>query len=275
MLPDPTVAGLDETLARALTASRAPGAQAALVRRGEVVWTGSAGLADLETGTPITDDTVFCLASLGKTLVAALALRLVEERRLDLDAPISAVLGDDLPGASVVTPRMLLTHTSGYPDLYESPQVQPLFPPEEGRGGEAYDPDRVFTFAVLAAGLREPVEPGARWAYSNTGYIVLTEVLSRILGGDRAIQVAWTSFVGGDPADDVLTMDRSAVPLGRLARGYDEHPGGTFVHPYAAYQAAGVPTDLFGLPFGDGLFAGTAAGVAMFLDALFVCGTLL
>lgn len=275
MSQDPTSARLDETLVHALARSRAPGAQAALVRQGEVLWTGSAGLAELESEVPVTGSTVFCLASLGKTMVAALALRLVEDGRLDLEAPIAAVLGDDVPGATVVTARMLLTHTSGYPDLYESPELLSLFPPEDGRGGEAYDPDRAFTFATLATGLREPVEPGTRWAYSNTGYIVLTEVLSRIVGEAHGLQAAWRSLVGPRPGDDVLTMDRSAVPLDRLAHGYDERPDGTLVHPYAAYRATGIPTDLFGLPFGDGLFAGTAAGVALFLDALFVGETLL
>lgn len=259
--------GFDEALAAAVTVSRTPGAQAAVVRRGEVLWTGSAGVADLG-GRPVTDETFFCLASLGKTMVAALALHQVERGLLALDAPVSTVLGDDVPGARVVTPRMLLTHTSGYPDLYDN--LLRLFPVEEGEGGEDYDPARVFTFELLAAGLREPVAPGEAWAYSNTGYLVLTEVLSRVLGGPGGIEEAWRSLVGDQPGDDQLTLDRSAVSLDRLAHGYDELPDGTFRDPYAAYQPSGVPTDLFGLPFGDGLFAGTAAGTALFLDALFV-----
>jgi D-alanyl-D-alanine carboxypeptidase len=119
------------------------------------------------------------------------------------------------------------------------------------------------------------VAPGEAWAYSNTGYLVLTEVLSRVLGGPGGIEEAWRSMVGDVPGDDQLTLDRSAVSLDRLAHGYGEQPDGTFRDPYAAYQPSGVPTDLFGLPFGDGLFAGTAVGTALFLDALFVGGRLL
>jgi D-alanyl-D-alanine carboxypeptidase len=276
-IPDP--ADLDEALRRALSDTRAPGAQAALVRRGEVVWTGSAGVAETDARTPVTDETVFCLASLGKTIVATLALRLVEEQRLDLDAPIEVVLGDDLPGAAVVTPRMLLTHTSGFPDLYESPEVRSLMPAEDGVGGEDYDPDRPFTWEMLVRGIRTPMEPGAHWAYSNTGYLVLTHLLCRVLGGDEAITTAWRTLAGrsGGPeplSDGLLTPERSAVPLDRLAHGHVDHDG-TMVNPYAAYRPSGVPCDLFGLPFGDGLFAGTALGYALFLDALFVRRTLL
>jgi D-alanyl-D-alanine carboxypeptidase len=268
---------LDATLARVGEASATPGAQAALVRHGALEWAGSYGLAHVETRTPVHERTVFCLASVGKTLLAALTLHLVERGVLGLDATLTTLGGGDIPGASTVTPRMLLSHTAGYPDLYETTHVRSLMPPDPASSDRSsYDPNREFTWTMLVPGILEPVEPGEHWAYSNTGYIVLVEVLARVLGGAQGLEHAWTSFVHAVDGDRdamiarELTMNRSAVEVSQLAHGYEQRDDGAFVDAYAAHAPIGVPTDLFGLPFGDGLFAGAATGVAMFFDALFV-----
>lgn len=277
MSRDDVAGRLDAALGRACDASATPGAQAALVRNGAVEWRGVHGLSDVAKAVPVHDRTVFCLASLGKTLLAALTLGLVERGVLELDAPLAVVGGDDIPGSGRITLRLLLSHTAGYPDLYEVPHVQRLMPHDlrAPESGAAYDPDRAFTWEMLLPGIVEPVSPGQRWAYSNTGYIVLAEALCRALGGPSGLQAAWTSFVDGvdllgGSGPHAPIFDRSRVDLSQFAHGYEQQDDGPFVDAYAAYAPSGVPTDLFGLPFGDGLFAGTAIGVATFLDALFV-----
>lgn len=264
---------LAATFERAAEESATRGAQAALVRNGSLEWVGSYGLAEVESATEVDNRTIFCLASLGKTLLAALALHLVESGDIALDTPLEEVVGDDIPGARIVTLRMVLSHTAGYPDLYESPEIRDLMPPDPTTGEDTgYDPDRPFTWEMLRPGIREPVDPGEHWEYSNTGYIVLCEVLTRVLGGPQGFSKAWWSFAGaaGEKlTPDLLTFERSTLDISRLAHGYEQRADGSFIDAYAAHPARGVPADLFGFPFGDGLFAGTASGVALFLDALF------
>ncbi|AIY18619.1 serine hydrolase [Pimelobacter simplex] len=275
--PDELASRVDAAFRQAAAATAAPGVQAAVMRQGEVVWTGAHGLADVAAGTPVTDETMFCLASFGKLVIAAAALRQAERGLLDLDAPLRTYLGDEVPGSSVVTTRMLLTQTAGYPDIYTTPQVAPLLPyvAPGSTTPSRYDPDRPFTWSMLAPAYREPVEPGRHWAYSNAGYILLAQVLVAALGGEEAMQDACSAFIHtpvGIPTipDRAFTLRRSPDAAALLARGYDPLADGSVRDAYDGHRPRGIPTDLFGLPFGDGMFAGTALGAARFLDGLFV-----
>lgn len=163
---------------------------------------------------------------------------------------------------------MLLTHTAGYPDVYSAPETGPLF-------GDQYDPNRRWTFGTLSAGIHDPVSPRAKWEYSNTGYIVLARVLGAIT--DRPLERAFKAFVraGGLPRprdERAVTMRRSRRAFRRIAHGYSVRDGVVNDNFEGADR---IPTDLYGLPFGDGAFAGTALGAAEFLDALLVRGRLL
>src|SRR4051794_31364437 len=115
-----TAADLDRALEQGLAQTGSPGAQAAIVQNGQVVWTGAAGKAQIRRQRPVTDRTMFSYASLSKTLVASLVLDRVESGELQLDVPISTYIGNAVPGAGQVTIRMLLSHTAGYPDIYSS-----------------------------------------------------------------------------------------------------------------------------------------------------------
>ncbi|MFF4381080.1 serine hydrolase domain-containing protein [Kitasatospora sp. NPDC001547] len=271
---------LDQALERASADVGDPGVQAVLMKDGRVVWSSNRGTANLESRTPVTDRTLFYYASFGKQVIAAFALHQVEAGVLDLDTPISTYLGEEVAGSHAVTVRMLLTHTSGYPNVYADPAVAPLLPFASPGAEDRYDPDRPWSFAMLNAGIREPVEPGAREEYSNTGYLVLGRVLSRTAGGDEALERAIRRFLGraGDVkpmTEDQITLQRSERALRRFAHGYLQRDDGSLTDVFTAYGATGIPTDMYGMPFTDGLFAGTARGAAQFLDALFVRDRLL
>jgi D-alanyl-D-alanine carboxypeptidase len=154
---------------------------------------------------PVPADARFRIASITKTLVATVVLQLVAERRLQLDAPVRAVLPDAPPE---VTVRQLLDHTSGLPDHSRL---------DGFTDGLLRDRDRVWTPAELLALVGEydhDFPPGTDWSYSNTGYVLLGELVGAVTGRPWAAEVrarildplgmrhTWTG--GAEPARGVV-----------------------------------------------------------------------
>jgi D-alanyl-D-alanine carboxypeptidase len=139
------------------------------------------GVSDTARRTPMRPTDRLLQGSVGKTYVAAIALQLVHEGKLDLDARVSRYLGDApwfarLPNAADITVRQLMTHTSGLV-RYE---FQPAFTAALRR-----DPYRTWTPADRLAYVMDtkaPFAAGQGWEYSDTNYIVLGMVLERITG---------------------------------------------------------------------------------------------
>jgi CubicO group peptidase (beta-lactamase class C family) len=163
---------LDRELPGWLSRSQVPGAAVALVRDGQVAWTGGYGQADPARRVPVTPETVFQVGSISKSVTAWGVLRLVDKGLLDLDAPVQRYLTRwHLPASSFdpdeITVRRLLNHSAGlsrhgYPGL---PPDVPLLSLEES----------------LAA-LRIIAKPGAGYLYSGGGYTVLQLVIEEITG---------------------------------------------------------------------------------------------
>jgi D-alanyl-D-alanine carboxypeptidase len=145
----------------------------------------AAGLADRGAATPLAPDTPFRIASVTKTFVAAAVLKLVGRGRLDLDDPIA----DHLSRRTVrtlrrggydpdeITVRQLLRHTAGLFDYATTDAYD--------RRNER-DPAHHWTRAEqlrFAMDHGKPVaEPGERYHYSDTGYILLGEIVERVTG---------------------------------------------------------------------------------------------
>ena len=95
--------------------SGVPGLGAAVWSNGKVVWHGSAGYRDLDRKLPVTNKTVFRLASVSKLLAATAAAQLADEGKLDLDAPVASTLPWLKNAWPAITPRQLAAHTAGLP----------------------------------------------------------------------------------------------------------------------------------------------------------------
>src|SRR3546814_7987868 len=109
---------LEAAIDRALVERRIDGGVVLVARGGEVIFRREAGFADREAGIPMREDAIFLLASLTKPIVTAAIMRLVEQHRIELDAPVTDWLPDFQPTTAdgttpVITIRQLLTQTAG------------------------------------------------------------------------------------------------------------------------------------------------------------------
>jgi D-alanyl-D-alanine carboxypeptidase len=186
-----------------------PGISAAIVFPDGTTWRGTAGLADVAAGRPVTPDTAFPVASVSKTFTAGLILGLVQDGTLGLDASARSYL-PSLPIDPAITIRELLDHTSGLRDFFFGAGVDHALLSKPAR---VWDPARSFRY------LGKPYsKPGVSWHYSNTNYLVLGVV---------------AEAVGHAPVADQLRA-RFLTPLGLDHTYYQavESPRGPVVHDY-------------------------------------------
>jgi CubicO group peptidase (beta-lactamase class C family) len=147
---------IDAYVRTTMTARHVPGAAVAIVSGGQVVFQRAYGSANLETETPVTLSSVFELASVTKQFTAAAVMLLVQDGKLQLDAPITNYLRDTPPAWSGITVRELLTHTAGLPiDAIVGHDGSPLL--------------NIRTRQVFDFLSRQPLiaAPGTRFSYSD------------------------------------------------------------------------------------------------------------
>lgn len=195
-----------------------PGASVAWMGPDGAVHVRTTGFADPEAGLPMTPETRMLAASIGKSYVAAVALALEAEGQLDLDAPVSDLLGAQiwfarLPNHDNLTLRHLLTHSGGLPDHVELPAFQGLFL-SLGRDDPAPNPEDLIALILDAP----PLFPaGAGWAYSDTGYLLAGLAIGAAAGQPWA-HVVRDRFLLPLGLADTEPSDRRS--LDRLAAGF-------------------------------------------------------
>jgi N-acyl-D-amino-acid deacylase len=160
---------VDSFVQAEMTRQRIPGVAVGIVRKGTVVKSAGYGLANVEHEVKVTPATIFQSGSVGKQFTAAVVMLLVEDGKLSLDDPLTKFFADGPPQWQKITVRHLLTHTSGIPDYT----------------GGTIDYRRDYTEEELvqfAQALKLEFPPGARWNYSNTGYVLLGALVRKASG---------------------------------------------------------------------------------------------
>jgi len=238
-----------------------PGEAAAVLLPGERI-EAAAGYADPDNAVPLTPDTPFRIASVTKTFVAVAALRLVEQGRLELDAPVgplldpgtATLLTDDGYDPDRITVRMLLDHTAGLFDF---------------AGSDAYDdvntddPGHRWTRAEqlrFAVDHGDPLaEPGAEYHYDDTGYLLVGEIIERIAGQPLPAAVRDLDDFDRLGLDHTWWETLEPAPTGEPARAHQ------FAGPDFDNAVLDASADLYG---GGGMVS-TVGDVARFFAALF------
>lgn len=176
---------INNVIDKALLEKRIVGTVVVVAQDGRVVYKRAAGLADRETQKPMKQDSIFQLASMTKTIVSAAALKLIEEKKLKLDDPVTKFLPDFKPKlADGSTPTILvsqlLNHTSGlgygFAERKDGAYHQAKVSDGLDQPGLSMDENmrRLASVPLLS-------EPGTRWCYSLS-IDVLGAVLEKAAG---------------------------------------------------------------------------------------------
>jgi CubicO group peptidase (beta-lactamase class C family) len=256
MSADGDQSGLKARIGNILNRWPVAGLAVAVVRGGSLEWFCGHGVADIGSGEPVDEQTVFRIGSVTKTITAIAVMQLHERGLVDLDAPA----GDYLrayrlilasPGFGPVTLRQLLTHTAG---IRAVRTASDLLRPALGWGIPAGHP--VPTLAeYYGDGLRVDTDPGTRWAYSNHGFATLGQIVEDVTGTpfDRHIREHVFGPLGMNHSD----LFRSERVRPGLATGYQLRSRGL-----------AAVTDRENVPAGAGSAYSTTSDMARYAAAL-------
>ena len=153
---DPAIAALQRDLPKWMDQGGVPGLSVAVLRNGKTEWVGSFGVADKATARPVDEHTRFSAASLSKTVFSYAVLQLVDQGKLDLDAPLTRYVASPVandPRIERITARVALSHRTGFPNW-------------RPRGGDL----KIF------------FTPGERFSYSGEGIVYLQHAVEAIEG---------------------------------------------------------------------------------------------
>lgn len=231
---------LDRLVLDAYPSATEPGAAVLVMVDGKPVLRKGYGMADVKKGVKVTPDMIFRIASITKQFTSVGVLQLVQQGKVSLDDPITKFLPDFDNRGKTITVENLLSHTSGLPNYNEGPDyfkgmTRDLKPAE---------------IVKLVAGKPVEFEPGTRFRYSNTNYVLLGMLIEKVTGRTYAENLESSIAKPLGLADTRYSRDDALTP--RHARGYDQESSGQWVpmkpmsmtQPFAAGAIESTVDDL-------------------------------
>ena len=220
-----------------------------VARDAQVLFSKGYGSANLEWNVPNAPNTKFRLGSVTKQFTAASILLLEERGKLSVSDPVKKYLLDAPAAWDKITIFHLLTHTSGIPNFTSFPDYAKL------------EPFATTAEQVVARFRDKPLDfqPGEKWSYSNSGYVLLTYLIEKITGGSYKTFVQENIFTPLGMKDSGYDSNSAVIP--HRASGYtlvnNQLENAGFVHmsvPQGAGALYSTTEDL--LKWEQGLFGG-------------------
>ena len=226
--------GIDRLFAGWIT-QETPGCAVGVSRNHQTVFQGAYGLANLETGTPITPATIFQAASIAKQFTAMSVMLLARDGKLSVDDDVRKYIPELPEYGSRIAIRNLLTHTSGLRDFFE------MLILARGR----FEENRITQadmFDIVTRQKQLNFRPGDEFHYSNTGYALLELIVKRVSGKSLRDFAAERIFAPLGMSNTQFKDDYAAIVRGR-AQGYARR-GSEWRWSTPNYDVYG-PTNLF------------------------------
>ncbi len=159
---------IDSFIEEVMKERRIVGLQLAIVKNGEIIKTGNYGFASLQDSIPVDKNTIFTINSITKAFTGVAVMQLVEEGKMELQAPISKYL-DGLPTSwQNVTIRQLASHISGIPSLME--------------GNEKFIAEKDDEMWKKVQKMSMEFKTGERFSYNQTNYVLLKKAIEKVSG---------------------------------------------------------------------------------------------
>jgi CubicO group peptidase (beta-lactamase class C family) len=204
-----------------------PGCALGVYQDGKLLYARGYGMASLELGVALSSRSVLDVGSISKQFTAMSILMLQKEGKLSLDDPIRKYIPEMPPYADRITLRRALSQTSGLRDLYVM----------WGQTGQSFAGDTIDALRIITRSAEPNYEPGARYLYTNSGWILAAQIVYRLTGKTLA-QFAEERIFGPLGMRDTRYLSDAAMIIPGLATAYSPRQGGGYRVARSAYDGA-------------------------------------